>query len=124
VTTADTTAVAELLALEERRCSLINEKDFEALAAMLSDDLVHVHANGLRQDKAEYLKHVSSRPRRTERKDLHVVLHGDAAVMTGLLINTAEGQAPADVAPLTAIPVWVRDGATWRQAAFQATRPG
>jgi ketosteroid isomerase-like protein len=124
MTTTGTTAVAELLALEEQRCLLINDKDFEALAGMLSDDLVHVHANGLRQDKSEYLKHVSSRPRRTERKDLRVILHGDAAVMTGLLINTAEGQAPADVAPLTAMQVWVRDGASWKQAAFQATRVG
>jgi ketosteroid isomerase-like protein len=123
MTTTETTTVAELLALEEQRCRLINQQDYDGLAAMLSDDLIHVHANGRRQDKAVYLADVSSRPRQTERKDLQVVVHGDAAVMTGLLINTPLGQTPDPAAqPLTAMQVWVRDGATWKQAAFQATR--
>jgi ketosteroid isomerase-like protein len=122
-TTQDVTA--ELLALEQQRCDAINRKDWQALTAMLRDDLVHVHANGLTQDKAEYLQHVAARPRHTERRDLVVRVHGDMAVMTGKLINTPEGEpAAADAPALTAMQVWVKDGATWKQAAFQATRIG
>jgi ketosteroid isomerase-like protein len=122
-TTQDTTSL--LIALESRRCDAINRKDWDVLAAMLTDDLVHVHANGLTQDKAAYLQHVSSRPRRTERRDLVVRLHGDTAVMTGKLINTVDGaEATSDAPALAAMQVWVRNGDTWQQAAFQATRIG
>ena len=116
-------ATAELLALEQRRCDAINRQDWDALASMLTDDLVHVHANGLTQDKAVYLQHVSSRPRRTERRDLTVNMHGDTAVMTGKLVNLMNGEAvSADTPVLAAMQVWVRSGDTWKQAAFQATR--
>jgi ketosteroid isomerase-like protein len=116
-------AAAELLALEEQRCDAINRQDWDALAAMLSDDLVHVHANGLTQDKAVYLQHVSARPRRVERRDLVVRLHGDTAVMTGKLTNFMDGEAAsADTPTLAAMQVWVRSGDTWQQAAFQASR--
>jgi ketosteroid isomerase-like protein len=116
-------ATAELLALEEQRCDAINRQDWDALAALLTDDLVHVHANGLTQDKAVYLQHVSSRPRRTERRDLVVRLHGDTAVMTGKLTNLMDGEtASTDTPTLAAMQVWVRSGDTWKQAAFQASR--
>ena len=116
-------ATAELLALEEQRCDAINRQDWQALAALLTDDLVHVHANGLTQDKAVYLQHVASRPRRAERRDLVVHMHGDTAVITGKLINTMAGEAAsADAPSLAAMQVWVRSGDTWKQAAFQATR--
>src|SRR5215212_11829968 len=95
-------ATAELLALEEQRCDAINRQDWEALASMLTDDLVHVHANGLTQDKAVYLQHVSSRPRRTERRDLVVHLHGDTAVMTGTLANLMNGEAATADTPVLA----------------------
>lgn len=116
-------ATAELLALEAQRCDAINRQDWDALAAMLADNLVHVHANGLTQDKAVYLQHVSSRPRRTERRDLVVHVHGDTAVVTGKLVNMMDGQAAnPDTPVLAAMQVWVRSGDTWKQAAFQATR--
>jgi ketosteroid isomerase-like protein len=116
-------ATAELLALEEQRCDAINRQDWQALASILTDDLVHVHANGLTQDKAVYLQHVASRPRRTERRDLVVHMHGDTAVMTGKLVNFMDGAvASADTPVLAAMQVWVRVGDSWKQAAFQATR--
>src|SRR5688500_6692839 len=110
-------ATAELLALEEQRCDAINRQDWDTLAVMLSDDLVHVHANGLTQDKAVYMQHVSSRPRRTERSDLVVHLHGETAVMTGKLVNLMEGAAAGTDTPvLAAMQVWLRSGDTCKQA--------
>src|SRR5262245_42674557 len=102
-------ATAELLALEEQRCDAINRQDWDALASLPTEDLVHVHANGLTQDKGVYLQHVSSRPRRTERRDLVVRVHGDTAVMTGKLVNLMNGEtASADTPVLAAMQVWVR----------------
>ena len=93
------------------------------MASLLTDDLVHVHANGLTQDKAVYLQHVASRPRRTERRDLVVRVHGDTAVMTGELVNLMDGEAASAGTPvLAAMQVWIRSGDGWKQAAFQATR--
>jgi hypothetical protein len=119
-----TTDIEALMALETQRCRLISEKDYAGLADMLADELVHVHANGLTQDKPTYLSHVSQRPRRTERRDLRIQVHGDAAVMTGRQVNLSEGAAPATgpEAELAVMQVWVRRGETWKLAAFQATR--
>ncbi len=42
----DDAAVTEVLALEAARCRAISGQDWEALAAMLSDDLTHTHITG------------------------------------------------------------------------------
>jgi hypothetical protein len=121
--TTTANAVAELLALEDERCRLINERDYAGLAAMLDESLVHVHANGLTQDKAAYLAHLGSRPRKATRKELDIRVHGETAVMTGRQINLPEGQAPAADAPeLAVMQVWVHRDGSWKLAAFQATR--
>ena len=116
-------ATAELLALEEQRCDAINRKDWDALAAMLADDLVHVHANGLMQDKAVYLQPYRPSHDAPSAVTSLVRMHGDTAVMTGKLVNLMNGEAAtADTPVLAAMQVWVRSGGSWQQAAFQATR--
>jgi len=92
-------AVTEVLALEAARCRAISGQDWEALAAMLSDDLTHTHITGVTQDKATYLAHVQKNPRRVERRALKVRIYGDVAVVTGPQVNLVEADAgPADAA--------------------------
>jgi hypothetical protein len=112
--------VADLIALEAERCRAISEPDLPALEKILADDLTHTHITGHTEDKATYLAGLSGRPRNTTRGDLSVRVYGDAAVMTGALINefpAAGGNAPARL-EIQALQVWVRSGGTWQMVAF------
>jgi ketosteroid isomerase-like protein len=111
-----------LLAAERERCRAISEKDWDALAPLLADDLTHTHMNGLVHRRDEYFEHVQRRPRRVERGDLSVRVYGDTAVMNGRMFNhNTEGEPPVEA---EAMQVWVRRGDAWQQAAFQASRVG
>jgi hypothetical protein len=65
-------AVAAVLDLVAQRCRAISEQDWDALAALLADELTHTHITGVTQDKPTYLEHVRKNPRWTERPDLKV----------------------------------------------------
>src|SRR4051812_7200818 len=45
----------EVLALEQARLDALNRNDLEAVAQLMSPDLVHVHATGAVEDLAQYL---------------------------------------------------------------------
>src|SRR5688572_14311849 len=119
--TDDRATVDALQELEQERCCLITEGRTEALALLLADTLVHVHATGVVHDKAMYLANVARNPRLTEREDLQIRVFGDVAIMMGRQINRApdQGQTPTK---MMAIQVWARRNGRWQQEAFQATR--
>jgi hypothetical protein len=48
--------VNEIRRLENERGRALVRKDWHALAALIGEDLVHVHADGLVEDKAGYLE--------------------------------------------------------------------
>ena len=111
---------ADLRALEMERCLAITELDLPVLEKILADDLTHTHITGRTEGKLEYLAGLSSRPRKTTRGDLRVRVYGDAAIMTGALINefpAAEGNPPA-AQEIQALQAWVRSGGTWQMVAF------
>jgi hypothetical protein len=111
---------ADLRALEMERCRAISELDLPVLEMILADDLTHTHITGRTEGKSAYLAGLSSRPRKTTRGDLRVRVYGDAAIMTGALINqfpAAEGNAPA-AQEIQALQAWVRSGGTWQMVAF------
>ncbi len=123
MTTADPAVTKELLALEDQRCHAVSGGDLAALGRLLSDDLVHVHATGRAQGKEEYLSSLAGRPRTTARRDLAVRCYGDAAVMTGVLVNSFGQGAEKQVSEAYATQVWAwRDGA-WRLVSFAASGP-
>jgi ketosteroid isomerase-like protein len=75
---------------EVSRCRAIAEGDMAKLAALLSDDYLHVHGDGRVGDKADYIEGVERAPRVPVRSNLVVRLFGDIAVLTGDLLNTIE----------------------------------
>jgi hypothetical protein len=120
--TTEDQAVAEVLrALEDQRCRAISRGDLAVLEQLLDEELVHVHATGRFQGKEEYLSSLAGRPRTTTRGDLAVRVYGDAAVMTGVLVNSfgdGEGKRATD---LYATQVWVRRDGAWRLVSFAAS---
>lgn len=55
---------SEMFAYEDRRFAAMAAGDLEALAPLLAEELHYVHANGMIEDKSEFLRKLSSGERR------------------------------------------------------------
>jgi uncharacterized protein (TIGR02246 family) len=117
--TDDTDAVLDL---ERRRCAAIGAGDLAALSEILADDYFHVLGEGSTNDKAQYLETVRTGPRVPERGPLTVRRYGDAAVVTGSIINriTYPGQETRVIHAMVTQVAVKRDG-VWRFVSFQIT---
>lgn len=51
---------ARALAMEDRRFRAMAASDLDELAQVLADDLHYTHANGMVEDKAEFIRKISS----------------------------------------------------------------
>jgi ketosteroid isomerase-like protein len=118
---ATTTAVAEVLDIEAQRCRAISERDWDALAGLLADELTHTHITGVTQDKPTYPQHVKKNPRRTEWRALLVRVYGNAAVVTGPQINVLEADGSTTEVAIESLQVWARNAGSWRLVAFASS---
>jgi ketosteroid isomerase-like protein len=116
---------AKIRRLENERCRALMAGNLKALAALVDDDLVHIHASGRTDTKAEYLRGVEERFvfHDTVRSDLAIRVYGDIAIATGGLKQTVRIVATSEDRTMNIVTtqVWrLRDG-SWRQVSFQAT---
>lgn len=114
----------EIEEAEARRCKALLADDLETLAALLHDDLVHVHSNGRAENRQAYLKGVAETLAfiRVDRGDLQVRGFGSVAVATGelrQLVRIRTTGAEHEMRVLTT-QVWTKSDA-WKLASFQAT---
>jgi len=120
--------IAIIKRLENERGRALVNADWAALAALLAEDLVHIHANGQIENKAQYLESVSTKLKfiRVERVPLHIRLYGDIAIATGVLSQTVSVQGQGTVIEMQAAitQTWIRRGDRWELNTFQATRIG
>lgn len=95
---------ADALAMEDRRFAAMAASDIPALKATLADDLHYTHANGMVEDKAEFIRKIVSGERDYRRVSLvrRTVSHQpgftaifgqvevEVARAAGLLVNTLD----------------------------------
>jgi Domain of unknown function (DUF4440) len=116
--------VAEIVGCETERRRAILERDWEALRALLADELVHVHARGGRvDDKHSYLSQVQRlKVLSMKRDDMAVRFYGIIAISVGRLTNTFAND-DGTVTTLNAIctQVWDCSSGVWQLCSFQAT---
>ncbi len=122
---ADT--IKELIDLEQRRNTALVANDMTLLGTMLTDDLTYVHASGKLDTKATLLASIGKDYSylESERGELSVRVFGDTAVMTGpakFLLKVSSKPDPITV-PCNVTQVWVRQGGSWRMAAYHGSRP-
>ncbi|HZZ06542.1 nuclear transport factor 2 family protein [Paraburkholderia sp.] len=115
----------EIIRLEQARCRALVEADIDSLQKIVSDDVVHVHANGKADNKAAYLAMVEKQIRflTASREKLDVRVYGDLAVATGRLdqaIEMKESAQRIDMHVMTT-QVWAHREGGWQQVSFQAT---
>jgi ketosteroid isomerase-like protein len=118
---------AELIALEQRRNKALVANDMTLLGTMLADDLTYVHASGKLDTKATLLASIGKDYSylESERGELSVRVFGDTAVMTGpakFLLKVSSKPDPV-IVPCNVTQVWVRQGGSWRLAAYHGSRP-
>lgn len=112
----------EILKIEKARQAALAGGDMSALQSLMADDLLHIHANGRCQDKAEFVDYFSGMSRRVERGDLAVRIWGDTAVVTGPLTNiTPQPDGSEKVVCLYATQVLRRDADGWKFVSFHAS---
>jgi len=120
----DTDTIANIKALEAARCRALVANDIAALAALLADDLVHIHTTGVVETKAEYLAGVEKRLQflSAERRDLAVRVYDSLAVATGRLDQTVRVRATGQERRLEAVTtqVWRNAGGRWLICSFHA----
>jgi len=117
----------ELIARERARRDALVGDDREALADLVTDDIVHVHTTGNVHDKAQLLDHAGAFLRfyEVERGPLAIrVLAPDVAVMTGTMTNRVGRRDQDEKIEVNAFvtQVWVRRDGAWRVASFHAVR--
>jgi ketosteroid isomerase-like protein len=121
----DDPRVADIIALDEARRAAMIAEDFAALDRLLADDLVHVHAAGNTDTKAQYLKMIADFCVfvAIERGPMTVRFYGDTAVLTGPMTHTVRIKPTGAIRTMEAFgtQVWARDGDSWRQVLYQAT---
>ncbi|MFC7400606.1 nuclear transport factor 2 family protein [Chelatococcus sp. GCM10030263] len=115
-----TSSVSMLEEEERRRCAALMAGDAETLAAMLTDDLVHIHLTGKIDDKVGYLEGFRTKYlfRDVERGPLNIRIWGDCAVMVGTLtqkVVVKETGATHDIRAVTT-QTWLRIGGRWLQS--------
>jgi ketosteroid isomerase-like protein len=120
----DTDTIAKITSLEAARCRALVANDLPALAALLSEDLVHVHTTGAVENKAQYLAGVEKRLQflSAERRDLAVRVYGGIAIATGRLDQAVRVRATGQERRLEAVTtqVWRNVDGRWLICSFHA----
>jgi ketosteroid isomerase-like protein len=105
--------------LERERCEALTSGDVAALAALMADDLIHIHGNGHIDRVVEYLEGVKTKYifHRIERGELDIRIYGDAAVVVGSLDQTVEvrGNDKRNEIRALASQTWIRRVDGWKQ---------
>jgi ketosteroid isomerase-like protein len=116
---------AQIIALDDERRAAMIAEDFAALDRLLADDLVHVHAAGNADTKAQYLKMIADFCgfEAIERGPMTVRFYGDTAILTGTMSHTVRIKPTGAVRIMEAFgtQVWAPHGDSWRQVLYQAT---
>ncbi|MCW2289188.1 DUF4440 domain-containing protein [Leucobacter luti] len=125
VETASAEIEAALLAAEHRRQRALVDGDIDTLTDLFEDSIVHVHAPGVVQGKAELLEHVAVRRPYLEitRGALTFRVVGDVAIVTGVLTNRMRAPGGGErtlSGPVTQVLHRGVDGA-WRFVSFHMT---
>jgi 2-polyprenyl-6-methoxyphenol hydroxylase-like FAD-dependent oxidoreductase/ketosteroid isomerase-like protein len=112
--------------LEEMRIRALVSKDWPTLKSLLSDDLVHIHANGAVEDKASYMATMTTQFEilKVERPSLDIRMLGATAIVTGPLKQLIRIVQTGDTVEMHAVAtqIWVKQRGGWAQRGFQATR--
>jgi ketosteroid isomerase-like protein len=114
--------IAPIVAADERRRAALNANDADALAALLSEDLVYIHSNGLVDDRKGYVDRVRAGPGRYSNvtvKAFRARRDGGTAVCDGKVSfdHGLPGKTPMKI-HAHFLAIWKLEGGAWRLAGY------
>jgi len=116
---------AEVKAAHAARIAATIKGDVPALGALLTDDMTYTHGSAKLETKQEFLDLIKSgyyQYKAIVTKDETVRLHGDAALVSGIVeVDVISNGQPAQP-KLRFLEVWVKRAGKWQLAAWQSTR--
>ncbi len=122
---AAATAESEIRALEAARIDALQRNDVQAVAALMDDELIHIHATGLTENFEQFVAGLRAQPRSSVRHSLRVRVYGDdVAVLTGEVANTLlrPGRKEPETVRVMVTQVAARRPAGWKFVSFHASR--
>jgi hypothetical protein len=119
---AFTTAIT---AAEAARLKALVAQDFDTLASLLHEDLVHIHASSVVETKAQFLATARGRLQflKVERRSYELRLAGTAVIAVGELDQRVKVRATGEEIDLDMVTsqVWVSTSGGWQQLHYHAT---
>jgi hypothetical protein len=119
-------AEKDVLGQERLRISALLSGDAGALSHLLSDDLVHIHATGVVDDKPTFLHNIANvyKFEALERGDIDVHMMGEMILLSGFakqsVVVLQTGQRHLVEAMVSQL--WRFENGEWRQCFFQSSR--
>jgi hypothetical protein len=119
-------AKKDVLGQERLRMAALLSGDAGALAHLLSDDLIHIHATGAVDDKPTFLHNIANvyKFEALERGDINIHKMGEMILLSGLVkqvvVVLQTGQR--HVVEAIVSQLWRHENGAWRQCFFQSSR--
>jgi ketosteroid isomerase-like protein len=114
----------EILGLEDKRFAAMTGKDWQALDALLHDQLLYTHSSGVTDTKAvcmDAMKAGRTVYKSAKQSDRKVRFYGDTALVTGKAAIEAEVNGQARSMRLCYLDVWTKTPQGWKFVAWQST---
>jgi ketosteroid isomerase-like protein len=117
-------AKQQVLDAEKAWIAALTSNDHSSLDKIVAPDLIYTHSTGLVENKADYMKAVSTfqKYKTLEHQNPAVRVYGDAAVVSSTAHMTGSTRGTPFDNTLRLIHVWVKQGGKWQLAAHQTTR--
>ena len=113
--------------LETRRFEALVKNDFNFLEEVFSDDLVYLHSNGSKDDKAKYIGNLKSG--KSGYDEITSLGFNTKEYAKNVVINRGKLRLKIKSPNHDAVPfevyfttVYIKEGGTWRCVSWQATR--
>ena len=112
----------ELVERENQRLAAIPAGDTKTLDTILADDYLLTFGSGITRTKSEFLDHVRAMPEsarqiRERVEETQCRHHGDAAVISGVVVVTVPGPSGPSITRARLTNTWMRTPSGWRLVA-------
>ncbi len=118
-------ATTAILAIEQTRFEAMIRRDTAALQQLLSDDLVYIHSNALKEDKTEHIRSIASEKiiyKNMDRETAQVRFYGKTSITNGTIkVKGLLSGNPFEVRMLYTA-VYRKQHKNWQLVNWQSTR--
>src|SRR5215467_5985244 len=116
---------ADVLRADDRRFEAMRKEDWNALDAVLADDLTYVHSTARLESKAEHIANLrAGKPhyRGIAPRERRARVHGGTGVVTGVSEMHVERDGKEQRFTVRYLAVYAKAAGMWRMTAWQSTR--